>query len=85
LSSVVNRNAFNSSKQEQLKSVANLRFFACLSQTVTCAVSNLAHRGQRSEESIEFRKEDSYALGKANLTLIKTLERYILIKKGLCG
>ena len=42
--------------KSKLKSVAYLRFFACLSQTGKCAVSSMQHRGQRSEESIEFRK-----------------------------
>jgi hypothetical protein len=56
LSAGCNRKVFNRSKQEQLKSAANLRIFACLSQKRTCAVSSMVHRGQRSEESIEFRK-----------------------------
>ncbi len=36
--------------------MAYLRFLACLSQTGKCAVSSMQHRGQRSEESTEFRK-----------------------------
>jgi hypothetical protein len=31
-------------------------FFACFSQKGKCAVYSMAHRGQRSQESIEFRK-----------------------------
>jgi hypothetical protein len=48
-----NGKVFNRSKQEQLESVAYLCFFACLSQKGMCAVSSMAHRGQRSEESVE--------------------------------
>jgi hypothetical protein len=58
-----NRKAFNRSKQEQLKSVAYLRFFACLSQTRTCAVSSMAHRGKKSVESIEYRKARQFCFG----------------------
>jgi hypothetical protein len=36
--------------------VGSLRFFACLSQKGKCAVSSMQHRGQRSQESIEYRK-----------------------------
>jgi hypothetical protein len=43
--------------------VAYLRFFACLSQKGTCAVSSMAHRGQRSIESLEFRKARQFCFG----------------------
>ena len=46
--------------------MAYLCFFACLSQTGMCAVSIMAHRGQRSEESVEFRKARQFCFGHSN-------------------
>ena len=43
--------------------MAYLRVFACLNQTGMCAVSSMAHRGQRSEESIEFKKARQFCFG----------------------
>ena len=61
-----NNKIFNRSKQEQLESVAYLWFFACLSQKGMCTVSGMAHRGQRSEEIVEFRKARQFCFVHSN-------------------
>jgi hypothetical protein len=40
---------------------------------------------KETKRVLNLEKQGSSALGTANLTLIKTLERFILIKKGFCG
>lgn len=67
------------------KSVAYLRFSPASAKRGCVRFLAWLIEDKEAKRVLNFGKQGSSALVIANLTLIKTLERFILIKKGFCG